>query len=319
MPDQWSDNSTHNYRLRGIYQSKIMIYKLDHQAILIGRDSKGKIVIDHPSVSKHHAMIERDDKNIFITDLESNNGTFINGEKLDPNVKTELNPGDRIRVGDRRFTLYSEAEPSTENTVAMQIGAKHPIGPVKAFPPDLAETAQMNETAYIDAQVLLAEADNNEQGDPDGPWLQVKEGKKYTLPISLSLPEFLIGRGKKSHMRLDDKAASKVHLRIVRRKGRFYCYDDNSLNGTYVNGEKIRGTALRDGDLILIGQTVILFNDPDSPKSLANTEQTARKIASIAFPTKLKNAAGINKNLLIIGLGILGLAIAIGTLFYLFG
>ncbi len=137
MPDKWSDNSHHQYRLRGVYKSKIYTFKLDQPAILMGRDPKGKIVIDHPSVSKKHAIIELVEGKTLIEDLQSDNGTFVNSLQIDPGKKVPLQPGDRIRIGVRRFTLYLEQPPETEATKALSSDAGHPIGPPKSFPPDI--------------------------------------------------------------------------------------------------------------------------------------------------------------------------------------
>jgi pSer/pThr/pTyr-binding forkhead associated (FHA) protein len=269
------------YRLHGVYESQILIYKIDQSATMIGRDPKSKVCIKHPAVSKHHALLELIDGSLFVTDLNSDNGTFVNDEAVESKERFLLQPGDDIRIGDRQFTLYSEEPAVTDDTAALTEDARHPLGPIKAFPPDEIPARPVTETVKVDADSLKEEAARKEDGQARGPSLTVREGKKYSLPVMISHPEFLIGRGKGSHMRLMDKSASKIHSRLVRRKGRYYLYDDNSLNGTYVNGIKIRGVSLCDGDLILIGNTVIRFNDPDSPKTKADPKEVEKDMAEI--------------------------------------
>lgn len=53
------------------------------QAILtIGRDTANDIVIDHRLASRRHARLERDDAGCYVRDLDSTNGTYINGVRV---------------------------------------------------------------------------------------------------------------------------------------------------------------------------------------------------------------------------------------------
>lgn len=52
-------------------------------ALTIGRDSANDLIIDHPLASRRHARFERDELGYHIRDLESTNGTFVNGERIE--------------------------------------------------------------------------------------------------------------------------------------------------------------------------------------------------------------------------------------------
>jgi len=54
----------------------------DREVISVGRDGANDIVIDHPLASRRHARFERDGDGFAVHDLESTNGTFVNGERL---------------------------------------------------------------------------------------------------------------------------------------------------------------------------------------------------------------------------------------------
>ena len=60
------------------------------------------------TVSKRHAMLRRDSTGIFIEDVGSGNGTFINDERLPQGIERGLNSGDRLRLGAvlLNFTIY---------------------------------------------------------------------------------------------------------------------------------------------------------------------------------------------------------------------
>src|SRR5215468_1702904 len=67
-----------------------------NREIIIGRSSDLDMVLVEDMVSRKHAKITTDDKNVTIQDLGSTNGTFVNGEKV---RKVELKDGDRILIG----------------------------------------------------------------------------------------------------------------------------------------------------------------------------------------------------------------------------
>jgi pSer/pThr/pTyr-binding forkhead associated (FHA) protein len=60
--------------------------------------------VDDNAVSKMHARFEELDGRIFISDLNSTNGTVRNGTMLDMNRPVVLEPGDRLRFGRSSFT-----------------------------------------------------------------------------------------------------------------------------------------------------------------------------------------------------------------------
>jgi pSer/pThr/pTyr-binding forkhead associated (FHA) protein len=68
-----------------------------------------------------------------------------------------------------------------------------------------------------------------------------------------------IGRGLSADVHLDDASVSRRHARIVERNGRAVILDDRSLNGTWVNGQRVEAAILSDGDEILLGRVVLQF------------------------------------------------------------
>ncbi len=64
--------------------------------MIIGRDPASQMVIDHPGVSGRHARIRQSDKGLFLTDLGSTNGTFVNEDKV---TDCQLGHQDWIRLG----------------------------------------------------------------------------------------------------------------------------------------------------------------------------------------------------------------------------
>ena len=76
-------------------------YILPSEINKIGRNPLTNIIVlNHQSISKDHALIEfSSNGSVSISDLNSSNGTFVNGEKIPSNLKYNLNQGDIIRFG----------------------------------------------------------------------------------------------------------------------------------------------------------------------------------------------------------------------------
>lgn len=78
-------------------------YQIDQDEIFIGRDKeKCQIVLDDNEVSSVHAVVKRNSVDITLQDLNSSNGTILNGERIN---KATLATGDEFVIGSTSFTL----------------------------------------------------------------------------------------------------------------------------------------------------------------------------------------------------------------------
>lgn len=78
-------------------------YQIDDEEVIIGRDEKKcQIVLNDPEISGTHAKITKTLINCYLEDLNSSNGTFVNGERIN---KTELENGDEFNIGETKFIL----------------------------------------------------------------------------------------------------------------------------------------------------------------------------------------------------------------------
>lgn len=71
----------------------------------IGRSNKSNVVIKDPYISKEHLRIVKDEGDYYLEDMESANGTFVNGNKILDVVK--LKNGDRVRIGQVEFLFVN--------------------------------------------------------------------------------------------------------------------------------------------------------------------------------------------------------------------
>jgi adenylate cyclase len=83
-------------------------------------------------------------------------------------------------------------------------------------------------------------------------------------------PTNSLGRHPNNSIQLLDKIVSKEHCIVEMRDGQFLLRDLGSLNGTYINGERVRGEQfLRHGDEIALGSTRARYDDGTAPLNFA--------------------------------------------------
>ncbi len=79
--------------------------------VLIGRDSSTTLPLRDTMASRMHFKIQAREDGFYLTDLESMNGTYVNGERVREEIRLEI--GDLVKVGESLFTFTSEENYST--------------------------------------------------------------------------------------------------------------------------------------------------------------------------------------------------------------
>ena len=77
-------------------------YQLDQPVLRIGRDSSNPIRVSDNEISRQHAEIRSEQNEYKIVDLNSSNGTYVNGRRV---TEAKLSSGDRIQVGQSVFVF----------------------------------------------------------------------------------------------------------------------------------------------------------------------------------------------------------------------
>ena len=89
--------------------------------------------------------------------------------------------------------------------------------------------------------------------------LLVRRGPDAGARFALEAEVTRAGRHPESEIFLDDITVSRRHAEFARRGSSFLLRDVGSLNGTYVNRERVEETALADGDEVQIGKFKLVF------------------------------------------------------------
>jgi pSer/pThr/pTyr-binding forkhead associated (FHA) protein len=92
--------------------SKDHTFILSGDEISIGRDSSNTIAISDVSLSRRHCVLCRDGETYVLHDLDSRNGTFINGVVI---KQSPLRNGDKIAVGDSVLVFVSGQAPQLDS------------------------------------------------------------------------------------------------------------------------------------------------------------------------------------------------------------
>ncbi len=98
-------------------------HELKADKTTIGRVEDNMFQIAEPSVSSHHCEVILRGNDIVVHDLNSTNGTYINGDKVS---EGPLKPGQILRLGQIEMRLETDAPPATpkklDQTMVMQRG-----------------------------------------------------------------------------------------------------------------------------------------------------------------------------------------------------
>jgi pSer/pThr/pTyr-binding forkhead associated (FHA) protein len=99
--------------------------------------------------------------------------------------------------------------------------------------------------------------------------------------VPVGLKEVTIGRSPGNGMVIDNPAVSHYHARVFQEEGRTMLEDFGSMNGTFVNGQRVKMVTLNPGDSVAIGKHTIVFSDAlelETVGVFAETKRAAPKI-----------------------------------------
>jgi NADPH-dependent 2,4-dienoyl-CoA reductase/sulfur reductase-like enzyme/pSer/pThr/pTyr-binding forkhead associated (FHA) protein len=193
---------------------------------LVGRDPQCQVPLTQDvAVSHVHAEITITGQAVYVRDLGSSTGTWVNGNPC--SVPKRLRNGDKIRIG------------STELVVALERAAN--AGPESSFNPSLGPATASEPTPHLD----------------------VRSGRSLGLAFELFSSPTLIGRDPAAQIRLDDEWIDWQHA-FLRKSGTNWELSDAQSHGvTKKNGvvlEPGNWVPLAAGDVIEVGQVVLAFS-----------------------------------------------------------
>jgi pSer/pThr/pTyr-binding forkhead associated (FHA) protein len=277
--------------------------------MVVGRQAECDLQLTEGHASRRHARFSLGDGAVWLEDLSSANGTFVNGAKISGKVK--LTTGDRLRFDVEEFDFKAPAAPVADEgkthyrepapaVVDAESSGLYKRPGAWADPDAMGEGA--NKTKFIDPaqmkQMMNAPASNDvNTAAVDGPHLHVVSGSRTGLNIKLTVGqsgvhEWTIGSQADREVQFQDSGVSALHAKIVNEGQRWKVLDQMSANGTYVNGKRSNVSYLSAGDRVRFGPVECIFQmagaAPRRSTSSGGGERAESKsktllIAGIAF------------------------------------
>lgn len=93
-------------RLCSLHKSEYPDMEWKKEKLLLGKKrDQVDVCLPQEEISRIHAKLEKEGEEYFVTDLNSTNGTFVNGERLSPNEKRKILPGDKLCFATLRYLV----------------------------------------------------------------------------------------------------------------------------------------------------------------------------------------------------------------------
>lgn len=236
--------------LRLMFENKLIDqYAVEYgNPLTIGRKESNHIVISNLAVSSSHARVEFKDDGVYISDLESKNGTFVNGNTV---MTCRLKDGDEIIIGKHKL-FYSESD-----------GGKrvYPGGPTGAPAAILDSTMVLDTSRHRDmlSNILSGpkKADGTKRKAPIPVLLYIKGGEgKVVLRNKFTR----IGKEDTNDIIVKGLFVGARAATVTKRNDGYYISHMKSWAKTYVNGEKVKEARKLDhADIITLGGLTMKF------------------------------------------------------------
>jgi pSer/pThr/pTyr-binding forkhead associated (FHA) protein len=220
-------------------------YALEDEMVTIGRVDDNTIKVDNMAVSSHHAKLIRENGDYVLIDLNSLNGTFVNGQRVS---KWILKNNDFITIGKHTLVYIDERAPQ-----------KSPLS-------GTSELRSPEGTVMLDMrtqQQLLEEAAAKKGVDKVGElvgaltFISDSEGQGE---IDLSKRITMIGKGKEAEIKIKGFFLPNISAVISRRPAGYFLSHSEGRAIPKVNGESVKGQVkLKDGDIIEIAGLKMQF------------------------------------------------------------
>ncbi len=210
-------------------------FQVNH-AFTIGRDDGADIVVPLSFISRIHAKLLVKRGKLFIEDLESSNGTFVNDEKI---KSRQLENGDEVRLDEFSFSVIGP-DGINKSTPPIKIKSK---GAKKLARP----TATTNhEEASISTQKIFLHDIS-----------VTSTGKVYEINRRKNHLSKMLGH----HLSTSETSVSARHIYLSEEDVGWEVINNGAADGLLVNGKMQTRAVLRDGDEMIVGGTKLKFQD----------------------------------------------------------
>ena len=272
-------------------------YAIAGSSLVFGRDASCDVVVPGKDVSRRHAEIVQTPKGYLIVD-SSTNGTSVNDVRIEG--QRLLARADVITIGEEKFRFYADtAAPAPAPAAPPPPPASPSPAPAASAPPSSSSAAspvpptqgsapagRLRETVHG-----MPAAQRPSAGAPLASFL-VRNGALKGQRLVVKTPVVNIGRADYNDLVLPDESVSTSHAKLQRREGVWVVVDLDSTNGTFIDGDQIKGEApLAPGATVRFGEIGTVFEPTDESAGVAKGGSTRVMEVMTMSPQPSKPAA----------------------------
>jgi pSer/pThr/pTyr-binding forkhead associated (FHA) protein len=278
-------------------------YTIGSAPLVIGREAGCDIVVPNKDVSRRHAEIFASPQGYVLVD-SSTNGTYVNADRVE--AQRVLARADVIRIGDHEFRFYADRIPDVPSLVNAPPVASAPVAqvpvapppvftpmpPLPSMPPPIAAAGAVERLSHTMHGVpapaapppvpppaapapRAAPAARSASSAPALATFLVRSGLLKGQRLTVRVPVVNIGRAEYNDLVLPDDSVSGAHAKLQRREGIWVLVDNESTNGTWVDGERVSGEAmLGPGAVVRFGEISAMFEPTDDHLGTASGSGT---------------------------------------------
>ncbi len=207
---------------------------LAHDEYGVGRADENAIRLTDRNVSRKHAALRKNGEGWIVRDLESYNGTYVNGARVVG--EQNIAHGDVVQLGDYRIELVDEA----------------------LLPAPVPVAADPHQPAAAAAPAAMPGAPSPVQQRPNR--LVMVVGPTPGAEFPLDREYVTIGRGEDATIPINHTSVSRIHAEFFSLgAGRYEVVDKQSANGMRINGVELKRGILEAGDAIELGDVRLRF------------------------------------------------------------
>ncbi|MFK5986386.1 MAG: FHA domain-containing protein [Pseudomonadota bacterium] len=237
-------------KLQLIFDGKIKReYDLNKTELYIGRHPSNDIIIDNKGVSGKHAVVYVEGKDFIVKDLDSTNGTKLNGKKI---TSAKLHHGDHINLFKHtlNFILLNEKNDPAENLVAGNLS--------NSVNPDATIMLDANQINNMGSAYKATKNTSDNKNTLNQPRLEVTSADQIKT-IILSNKSVLIGKKENCDIQTGGWLFTPAISALI-KKDMTGMYTIKPETAIKLNDKKIKDKQLlQNGDRILVRDTLIIF------------------------------------------------------------
>lgn len=278
---------------------------LPPNGLIIGRLAPCDVLLKGTPISAQHARVAVDLEGPFIADLGSANGTFVDGDRIG---------------GDRSLDDRSLIEICDYRLRVMELREIQDIGSFAIFIPPVAATqAPQDDYGMLDSDdafdAIRSTLSTNKVATLSGAfrtqlvgYLLITDRPGTNEALILDSDTLTLGRDPSNDLLLDRVGVMRFHARLTRKDMRWTISDTGIPGSVLVDGVTVRSHVLREGEVVVLGNTPVIYTASDRPTVRA--ELLAQSAAG-GTEVELRNRERKGLVAMLLLLGMLGLAATI--------